>query len=280
MIISKENKAIQTFSSNNRTFVGEQYDTYIPQITPVAENRKHKFGHILLSPSVSGIFIHEICGHMLENDFFTEKNPFFNLVGQNICPSNICVYDNPNRLYKKIKHMDDEGNPLKKTPLIFKGKLVGLLGCRYSQTKYVKLPFANKARRESYKYVPTGRSFCIDLTNSNCHKLNFSKLKNVLLIKEVFSSCFVSSTNEIKCKSSELYLLGDNNQQYKIDGTFSIRIKGLDFLRNIISTYNDYTYHENMCYSSSGHVSTATYSPSILLDNSSFLLKIRFLNLS
>ncbi|KSV58238.1 hypothetical protein ASU35_13520 [Acetivibrio ethanolgignens] len=274
LIVSENGEIVKTLSSNDRTFIGDKYKRCYKKAELCTENKERKYDRILFAPMASGMLMHEICGHMLENDFFIQGNSLFKCIGQRVCNSTISVYDNPYRMYGKIKHIDDEGNILKKTPLIVRGKLTGLLGCRYAQTTDKKLPFASKARRESHEYVPTGRSFCIELVSSNCKKISVSELQDVLVVKTFSSSSFVPATNEVKCESSELYLFDADGQLIKIKGELKIRLKGNDFLRNIISVYDDYTYQENMCYSSSGHVSAATYTPSIMMDNTSLSIKI------
>jgi TldD protein len=113
---------------------------------------------VVLSPGHSGVLIHEAVGHLLEADFNRKKTSiFWNKMGKQVGSEQIFIYDDPTIPYFRGSYnMDDEGTLPKKTPLIEKGKLAGLLQDRLS-AKLMNKPLTGHGRRQDYTCVPIPR---------------------------------------------------------------------------------------------------------------------------
>jgi predicted Zn-dependent protease len=275
LFIMENKRIIDSYSTNNNIFIGELYkkrkknnikEKKLTLRKKINAWGKIDYNYILLLPKASGIIAHEVCGHMLENDYFTSTNPFYKKFGKQISNIELTVHDNPDLLYDNTSHVDDEGFELKKITLIKDGKLVGLLGCNHViANKHLK--YYHRARRESHQYISTGRSFCITIESRN-H--NFDDIKDieaeVLVIQDFFNTSFDSETNIISCKSNNLSII-KNGEFLPIKASIDFRANGDTILKSIKYIFNDSEYYENMCLSSSGSVSNSTFTPSLLFTN-------------
>ena len=113
---------------------------------------------VVLSPGHSGVLIHEAVGHLLEADFNRKKTCiFWDKMGQQVGNEQIFIYDDPTiPFFRGSYNIDDEGTIPKKTPLIEKGKLVGLLQDRLS-AKLMKSHLTGHGRRQDYTCIPVPR---------------------------------------------------------------------------------------------------------------------------
>lgn len=113
---------------------------------------------IVLAPGYSGVLIHEAVGHLLEADFIRKKTSiFWNKMGGKIGNDQVNIYDDPTiPHFRGSYNTDDEGTVPKKTPLILKGKLTGLLQDRLS-AKLMKKPLTGHGRRQDYTCMPIPR---------------------------------------------------------------------------------------------------------------------------
>ncbi|UCE39788.1 MAG: TldD/PmbA family protein [Candidatus Aminicenantes bacterium] len=113
---------------------------------------------VVLSPGHSGVLIHEAVGHLLEADFNRKKTSiFWNKMGQRVGSEQIFIYDDPTiSFFRGSYNIDDEGTIPKKTPLIERGKLVGLLQDRLSG-KFMNKPLTGHGRRQDYTCIPIPR---------------------------------------------------------------------------------------------------------------------------
>jgi len=113
---------------------------------------------VVLAPGHSGVLIHEAVGHLLEADFIRKKTSvFWNKLGEKVGNEQISIYDDPTIPYFRGSYnVDDEGTFPKKTLLIRKGKLVGLLQDRLS-AKIMKKELTGHGRRQDYTCIPIPR---------------------------------------------------------------------------------------------------------------------------
>ena len=113
---------------------------------------------IVLAPGYSGVLIHEAVGHLLEADFIRKKTSiFWNKMGEKVGNAQVNIYDDPTiPHFRGSYNTDDEGTVPKKTPLILKGKLTGLLQDRLS-AKLMKKPLTGHGRRQDYTCMPIPR---------------------------------------------------------------------------------------------------------------------------
>jgi TldD protein len=113
---------------------------------------------VVLAPGHSGVLIHEAVGHLLEADFNRKKTSiFWDKMGTQVGLPTLTIYDDPTlQSFRGSYNMDDEGTIPQKTPLIVKGKLVGLLQDRLS-SRLMALPLTGHGRRQDYTCIPIPR---------------------------------------------------------------------------------------------------------------------------
>ncbi len=113
---------------------------------------------VVLAPGHSGVLVHEAVGHLLEADFNRKKTSiFWNKMGKKVASSQVTIYDDPTIPYFRGSYnMDDEGTIPKKTLLIEKGKMAGLLQDRLS-AKLMRRPLTGHGRRQDYSCIPIPR---------------------------------------------------------------------------------------------------------------------------
>jgi TldD protein len=89
---------------------------------------------VVLSPGHSGVLVHEAVGHLLEADFNRKKTSiFWNKMGKKVAASEVTIFDDPTIPYFRGSYnIDDEGTAPKKTLLIEKGTMAGMLQDRLS----------------------------------------------------------------------------------------------------------------------------------------------------
>jgi TldD protein len=113
---------------------------------------------VVLAPGHSGVLIHEAVGHLLEADFNRKKTSiFWDKMGSQVGLSNLTIYDDPTLPnFRGSYNMDDEGTIPKKTPLIVKGKLVGLLQDKLS-SRLMGMSETGHGRRQDFTCIPIPR---------------------------------------------------------------------------------------------------------------------------
>ena len=113
---------------------------------------------VVLAPGHSGVLVHEAVGHLLEADFIRKKTSiFWNKMGKKVGSSQVTIYDDPTIPYFRGSYnIDDEGTIPKKTLLIEKGKMAGLLQDRLS-AKLMRRPLTGHGRRQDYSCIPIPR---------------------------------------------------------------------------------------------------------------------------
>ncbi|NQT81321.1 MAG: TldD/PmbA family protein [Candidatus Aminicenantes bacterium] len=113
---------------------------------------------VVLAPGHSGVLVHEAVGHLLEADFNRKKTSiFWNKMGKKVANSQVFIFDDPTIPYFRGSYnIDDEGTIPKKTLLIKKGKVTGLLQDRLS-AKLMNKPLTGHGRRQDYSCMPIPR---------------------------------------------------------------------------------------------------------------------------
>jgi len=113
---------------------------------------------VVLAPGHSGVMVHEAVGHLLEADFNRKKTSiFWNKMGKKVGNSQVNIYDDPTIPYFRGSYnIDDEGTLPRKTLLVKKGMMTGLLQDRLS-SKLMKMPLTGHGRRQDYTSIPIPR---------------------------------------------------------------------------------------------------------------------------
>ena len=113
---------------------------------------------IVLSPGHSGVLIHEAVGHLLEADFNRKKTSvFWNKMGRKVGSPLVTIYDDPTiPAFRGSYNVDDEGTAPRRTLLIEKGVVRGLLQDRLSARLMKRAPTGH-GRRQDYSHWPIPR---------------------------------------------------------------------------------------------------------------------------
>lgn len=124
---------------------------------------------IILSPGHSGVLVHEAVGHLLEADFNRKKTSiFWNKRGRRVASELVTIYDDPTiPLFRGSYNIDDEGTLPKKTCLIRRGVMVGLLQDRLSARLMKQRPTGH-GRRQDFSCWPIPRMSTIYI-DAGCH---------------------------------------------------------------------------------------------------------------
>jgi len=113
---------------------------------------------VVLSPGHAGVLIHEAVGHLLEADFNRKKTSvFWDKFGRKVGSELITIYDDPTiPAFRGSYNIDDEGTVPRKTLLIEKGVIKGLLQDRLS-AGLMNMPLTGHARRQDFSDIPIPR---------------------------------------------------------------------------------------------------------------------------
>ena len=113
---------------------------------------------VVLAAGHSGVMVHEAVGHLLEADFNRKKTSiFWNKMGKKVGNSQVSIFDDPTiPHFRGSYNIDDEGTQPRKTLLIEKGIMSGLLQDKLS-SKLMKMPLTGHGRRQDYTSIPIPR---------------------------------------------------------------------------------------------------------------------------
>ncbi len=113
---------------------------------------------VVLAPGHSGVLIHEAVGHLLEADFNRKKTSvFWDKLGTQVGSELVTIYDDPTiPCFRGSYNMDDEGTLPRKTALITRGRVTGLLQDRLS-SRLMQAPLTGHGRRQDYTCIPIPR---------------------------------------------------------------------------------------------------------------------------
>ena len=114
---------------------------------------------IVLAPGHSGVLIHEAVGHLVEADFNRKRTSvFWNKMGRRVGSELVTIYDDPTVPSLRGSYaVDDEGTAPRKTLLIEKGVLRGLLQDRLSARLMKGARLTGHGRRQDYSHWPIPR---------------------------------------------------------------------------------------------------------------------------
>jgi len=114
---------------------------------------------IVLAPGHSGVLIHEAVGHLLEADFNRKRTSiFWNKMGRKVGSELVTIYDDPTiPSFRGSYNVDDEGTPPRKTLLVEKGVVRGLLQDRLSSRLMGGAALTGHGRRQDYSHWPLPR---------------------------------------------------------------------------------------------------------------------------
>ena len=137
---------------------------------------------VVLAPGHSGVLVHEAVGHLLEADFNRKKTSiFWNKMGKKVGNDQVMIYDDPTiPHFRGSYNIDDEGTIPKKTLLIDKGKMTGLLQDRLS-AKLMRSPLTGHGRRQDYACIPIPR-----MSNTYIDKGEYSPEEIIKSVKRGF----------------------------------------------------------------------------------------------
>ncbi|MBT8171514.1 TldD/PmbA family protein [Candidatus Bathyarchaeota archaeon] len=109
---------------------------------------------VVLGPNVVGVFVHEAMGHLAEADLTLSGSILYDKIGKKIAADTVTIYDDGTieGAFGSFKY-DDEGVRTQKTPLIMKGRLMGLMQNRETAKKLNMEPTGN-ARAENFRFEP------------------------------------------------------------------------------------------------------------------------------
>ncbi len=113
---------------------------------------------IVLAPGHGGVLIHEAVGHLLEADFNRQKTSvFWNKMGRRVGSPLVTIADDPTLPgFRGSYDVDDEGTVPRRTVLIERGVVRGLLQDRLS-ARLMKRPPTGHGRRQDYEHWPIPR---------------------------------------------------------------------------------------------------------------------------
>lgn len=124
---------------------------------------------VLLSPDLSGVFIHETIGHLSEADTF--HNNIVEL-GTNVSQTELSVYDVP--LECEGFDFDEEGSPSKSTTIIENGNFINLLHSKITSTE----AYTGNGRSISYRFPPITRMKQTLIQSGSYSTLELQKMLN------------------------------------------------------------------------------------------------------
>ena len=113
---------------------------------------------VVLSPGHAGVLIHEAVGHLLEADFNRKKTSvFWDKFGKKVGSALVTIYDDPTiPAFRGSYNIDDEGTPPRKTLLVERGVIRGLLQDKLS-ARLMGMPLTGHGRRQDYTDIPIPR---------------------------------------------------------------------------------------------------------------------------
>ncbi len=198
---------------------------------------------IILSPQVSGYFIHEILGHLLEEDFY---NFYLNNYKNLKASEKLTIYDSIEN-FKDIVGLnkyDDLGVPIKPLILLEKGKLVNVLSINEDKSFDKKLYGA--ARRENYKHniIPRMRGTFV-LPHDNMSQLDILKQYStaIFLNKSYLGSVDPASGIYTLCGDG-FYVKNGVKKNFisnlKLTGNIKNDLLSVDFVGNDFKMYGSY----------------------------------------
>lgn len=184
---SNEFPIIYNFSDDLKNQILE-YIEYIKKIDylsarPSKKLIKNKYP-IIFSPQASGCFIHEIIGHLLEEDFFEFYRNLFNKFR---ISKKLVIYDDIKGFETLIglNEIDDDGTKIKPLKLLSDGKINNIMAINKYKSFDKKL--YGFSRRENFKNCSFARMRCTSIKPGNDGDLNsiIKKTNNAIFMYKV-----------------------------------------------------------------------------------------------
>ncbi|MBN2227440.1 MAG: peptidase U62 [candidate division Zixibacteria bacterium] len=242
-------------------------------------------GPAILVNRASGVFFHEIFGHRIEGHrqkSESEGQTFARMVGKQILPDFISVYDDPTleefdgTFLRGFYRYDDEGVPGQRVSVVEQGILKNFLMSRSPINNFPnsnghgrKEPGASVVARQGNLMIESDRQYPFDsllvLLADECRKQD----KPYGLIFYDISGGFTQTGRRGPQSFKVLPLLV---YRYYADGRPMEAIRGVDIVgtplssfEKIIATGDDYGVFNGTCGAESGWVPVSAMSPSILV---------------
>lgn len=208
---------------------------------------------IILPPSISGFYIHEIIGHLLEDDFFCHSATIIN---SNIKCSKILNVSDLAMINNRIYRYDDLGNKCRDILLIKNGAIIDYLSEKSGNKRRYDYTFHGLTRMRTTYIHP--------ISNKNVNNF-INSANNAILIEKVYSG----NVNPI---DGNYILIGYGVKI--INGCITNFISNLHIEGNIIEDLMkiedigyDLKYQGIECLKKSQYVRVGVFSPSMLLKN-------------
>jgi len=142
---------------------------------------------VVMSPIVTGVFVHECFGHKSESDFMIgdEATRKEWAIGKEVGPKNLTIIETGMLEGSGYVPYDDEGNPATKTYLIKEGILAGRLHSAVSAADLDE-PVTGNARSIGYEYEPLVRmtTSYLDAGEKTFDQL-IAETKNGIYVKDI-----------------------------------------------------------------------------------------------
>ena len=239
-------------------------DVEIDNIIRVLRKKSKKIGEmewndqiVIFSQQATGYFIHEVVGHLLEEDVYVYSKNYIH----DIMVPNLTVVDDI-RGYGSmfgLNNIDDNGVEIRPLNLIKNGKVVNTISLQ-NNTNGV-------ARRTNYlqKLLPRMRCTFVEPTSKMTKSDFIRKFNNVVYVDNIFSGFCSYIDGQFSIAGNGTYIQ-DGMKKFFISNLL-ISSKIQDYLNNIIDIGNDLAIFATEC-SKMGHVvRVGIGGPSICFEN-------------
>ncbi|GHI03932.1 hypothetical protein AQI88_08340 [Streptomyces cellostaticus] len=112
---------------------------------------------VVFAPAAGGVFLHEVCGHVLEADVLERGSVLRGRLGETVGPVSLTVVDDPLLPggWGSYRH-DHEGTPATRVTLLEQGRLTGCLTTRHTAS-WSSDRSTGHARRSGHHHSPVPR---------------------------------------------------------------------------------------------------------------------------
>ncbi len=197
---------------------------------------------IVLSPGHSGVLVHEAVGHLLEADFNRKRTSiFWNKLGRKVASELVTIYDDPTiPCFRGSYNVDDEGTFPRKTCLIRRGVMTGLLQDRLS-ARIMGLRPTGHGRRQDFATWPIPRMSTIYIAAGQSDPDEIIRSVRKGFYADRFQGGQVEDSGKFTFSVSSGYLIEDGRlttpvKQATLIGT------NIDVLKNIAMVGSDLAF--------------------------------------
>ncbi len=223
---------------------------------------------VIFSPQAAGCFIHEIIGHLLEEDFFDFYNSLFN---EFKVSDKLVIYDDIKGFenFIGLNKIDDEGTEIKPLKIVSGGKINNIMAVNINKSFDKKL--YGFSRRENFKSCSFPRMRCTAVKTGNDGDLNSIILKSddAIFMSRVSAAYMTPGLGSYT-------LIGEGFEIKKgaiVNFISKLTVKGniLDDLKHIEYIGNDSEIFVSYCNKLSQLSRVGVYTPTISLSRISFI---------